>query len=112
MTVVLNSNVISLFVAFETSNVSNHLGIHVLDPVNDFFMAAMNHWPLLWVAEVATSPLNNVTGCWVAVTALWAFKATGSCFKLALVATLKALINAGIGSQVTNMVISPVPYRL
>ena len=72
-------------------------------------MAPVNHWPLLGVTQVATSPLNDVTGCGVRVTTLGTLKAPGRCLKFALKATLKALVNRRIRTQVTNMVIGPIP---
>ena len=65
----------------------------MLNPVNDFLVPAMNHWPLLGVPQVATGPLDNVTSCRVGVTTLWALEAPFSRFKFTLETTLEALVN-------------------
>ena len=48
-------------------------------PVNNFFLTAVNHWPLVRVAEVATKALNDITSSWIMVTAFWALIAFGRC---------------------------------
>ena len=103
---------IHLPVLFKLRGVSNHPWIHVLNPVNDFLMTTVDHWPLLWVTEVATSPLNHVTGCWIMITSLWALEAAGRGLKFTHKATLEALINGSVSSKVTNVIISPVPNCL
>lgn len=85
--------VIQLPAPLEFSGRLDHAGIHVLSPVNDFFVTTMNHWPCLRIAKVAASPLNHVTGCGIGVAALWTLKAARRGLELAFKAALEALID-------------------
>ena len=85
--------VIQLPAPLEFSGRLDHAGIHVLSPVNDFFMPTVNHRPRLRIAKVAASPLNHVTGCRVGVAALWTLKAARRGLELAFKAALEALID-------------------
>ena len=90
---VLNPHVVSLLVALKFGGISDHPRIHVLHTMDDFLMTAMNHRSLHWVTKVATSPLDNITGCRVSIPALWTLKTGGGSLKFALKAALEALIN-------------------
>lgn len=85
--------VIQLPAPLKFSGRLDHPGIHVLSPVNDFFVTTMNHWPCLRIAKVAASPLNHVTGCGIGVAALWTLKAAYRGLELAFKAALEALVN-------------------
>ena len=85
--------VIQLPAPLEFSGRLDHAGIHMLGPVNDFFVTTMNHWPCLRIAKVAASPLNHVTGCGISVAALWTLETTRRSLELAFKAALEALVN-------------------
>ena len=85
--------VIQLPAPLKFSGCLDHAWIHVLGPVNNFFVTTMNHWPCLRIAKVAASPLNHVTGCRVGVAALWTLKAARRGLELAFKAALEALID-------------------
>lgn len=85
--------VIQLPAPLKFSGCLDHAWIHVLGPVNNFFVTTMNHWPCLGIAKVAASPLNHVTGCRVGVAALWTLKAARRGLELAFKAALEALID-------------------
>ena len=85
--------IIHLPLLLKFSCILDHSSIHMFNPVNNFLMPSMNHWPLLRITKITTCPLNNITSCWVMVSTLRTLKAASSCFKFTFEATLKALIN-------------------
>lgn len=85
--------VIQLPAPLEFSGRLDHAGIHMLGPVNDFFVTTVNHRPRLRIAKVAASPLNHVTGRGVSVAALWTLKTARRGLELAFKAALEALVN-------------------
>lgn len=85
--------IIQLPAPLKFSGCLDHPRIHMLSPVNDFFVTTMNHWPRLRIAKVAASPLNHVTGCGVSIAALWTLKAARRGLELAFKAALEALVN-------------------
>ena len=78
-------------------------------PVNNFFLTAVNHWPLVRVAEVATKALNDITSSWIMVTAFWALIAFGRCGELTFEPALEALIDWRVGAEIADLVIRIVP---
>ena len=90
--------VIQLPAPLEFSGRLDHAGIHVLSPVNDFFVPPVNHWPRLRIAKIAASPLNHVTGRGVSVAALWTLETARRGLELAFKAALEALIDRSVGA--------------
>lgn len=85
--------VIQLPAPLKFSGRLDHAGIHVLGPVNDFFVTTVNHWPCLRIAKVAAGPLNHVTGCGIGVAALWTLETARRGLELAFKAALEALVD-------------------
>ena len=70
----------------------------MLDSVNDFFVATMNHGALLWVTEVTACSLNNIACIRIGVATFWALESFCGGREFAAKSTFVALIDRGVGA--------------
>ena len=81
----------------------------MFNPGLNFLVTAVDHRAFLRVAQVAASSFDHITGIWVGIATTWAFKAPVSWLKVAVITTLIAVVNGGVGPQIAHLVIGIAP---
>ena len=77
---------------------SSGLTIDFLLPVSQFLMTAVDHRPLLRIAEVTTDPLGDITGLWIIVSTVRALVTDVRRLEVALITTLEAMVDRSVRS--------------
>ena len=74
------------------------LAIDFLPPMSQLLMTAVDHRPLLRIAEVTTDSLGHITGLWIIVSTVRALVTDVRRLEVALITTLEAMVDRGVRS--------------